>query len=895
MKINSFSTKNIYENPTSYILKNSSATNINSSTPIKVRKKIPLLIKVKSYRLFKGSNKTRKTATNYIYQTINYDLFIAKYLFKYNSNPNFYYIKIANQLLFNFPNHLVSNFKDNLIWNENYDYIKNFYCLKKSMELLPKIGNYYETYTLIFPIYFPLKDLNTLISKFIKNKMKFFETTEKDEDFNDEIKDIDKNIIENNSNNEKNNMDLEKKEQDNLNKKKDNNEKLINTTEIKTENSCSLSNYFGLDSVIKYKDNSNFGGNNNFENQIINYSLLSKIKKNYTDKKKENKKDNLNYSLELAAIIQSFEENEQNYYKAKKKSFNSKTSKVSSKNKLFYKINKYNSNTTFCNKRYKNKKKIDISLKDKYKIYAHNSITKNNKILSPNNKNITKSKENKSILEKKIKNKSNDVIYEHHLTFNKEAFNNVSNKINNDIFYSENNRNFNYDAYHNNKKPNFLYKNIKMPLTAKIKNRNNSLTKKEIYKKLAIKSKENKIYKIFRNKSKSIDFRNNSKNNIYNANNLTFSNISNRIDTNKTKDNDYSSIKAAQIFIMQKNRKNTRNRKDNIGRSQSQREGFKKDLSHLNPKKLIFVNKKKEYRNSSSDKKYSRQNITLNSPYKESISSNGNNTLNKIFVNKKETLLKNIKLEKNINKPKNLNKIKIEEINNLNKNKSLNNYKNYIENEYNTFIPKLIIKKMFFNKLNNEKKCNKANDRNPLLKKHNISSRKNQNTYSPSNSNTSKINRHLKKLTDSRIPMTCSINKYIFKNKRALTEFNKLIKIFPKSDVQSPTKSGRQNKRKNIFKITRLSGNDKTPILKIKKKLFNDSNNSEKINTKRFKKILKEINNLKINKNLKKSFINKNSLMINVNIYNNFKINPEINFDKKKLMKSDIINHSLKP
>ena len=73
---------------------------------------------------------------------------------------------------------------------------------------------------------------------------------------------------------------------------------------------------------------------------------------------------------------------------------------------------------------------------------------------------------------------------------------------------------------------------------------------------------------------------------------------------------------------------------------------------------------------------------------------------------------------------------------------------------------------------------------------------------------------------------------------------------------------------------------------------MNKSNN-DKIRNNIFNKALKEIKSLKINKNLKKSFVSKSKFMINVNIYNNYKINQEISNDKVK--RKDILENDSKP
>ena len=156
MKINS-SSKIIYENLTPYIMRNSSEINTNSNSPIKVRKKLDSLIKVNSaetFKLIKISNQSKQKVLKYKIKSINFNVFIRKNLFKYNSYPFYFYIKISNQLLLNFPNHLVSIFIC----------LFGFLCLiilNISIEINPFNSDYWIYVLFIFPKYilFPLSDV----------------------------------------------------------------------------------------------------------------------------------------------------------------------------------------------------------------------------------------------------------------------------------------------------------------------------------------------------------------------------------------------------------------------------------------------------------------------------------------------------------------------------------------------------------------------------------------------------------------------------------------------------------------------------------------------------------------------------------------------------------------
>ena len=888
-----YSTKNIHKNSSDMTKKNSE---IDKYSPIKVRRKNSMLIKVnslESYKNFKKSNNKEKSFSKHKSIITNYNIFILNNLLKYNSYPHYYYIKIANQLLFNFSNHLVSNFKDNLIWNEKYDYFKNFYNLKKSNELLPKIGKYYEIYTLFVPNSYPLRDINNIISKYIKNRMKYLEITENNEDCKDEIKDIDKNIIENNTDGNDKKIDADNKSKKEIN----NNKKIINSTEIKTENSCSVSNYFGKDSIIKCRENSNFGDNNNFENQLVNYSLLNKIKKNLKEKKNDDK-TNLDFSFELACIIQSFEENEKNYYKnlltPKAKSLSSKKLKplkdsikplgINNYNTYnnYYKNNKYRSNQKF-------KKNINKFLKKKNQI--NNKIYKkkeNNKVVQISIKTNTinnNSKQNVYSLYKKniLKNKSKDFYSVHYLTFNTDE-NNYNLKFNDNNINVKNNFKNIYNSYisnksYKNKICRLLHKKILKPLSTIEKNKiileSNSQTLNKINNSRQV------IYKNKEKKSKSIskDNKNIFKRKIKTKNNLIL-NVINKIKYNKANENIQTNTSPS--LNKKRNRNISRNANNNDNRSLSQRYHIKNFFSDFNPKKIIFV-KTKKLNNS---QKFRKQKFETNSSYKESSTLNSNKTSNKIIVNKNEKLIKSIKTEKKVKHSKNITNLKIINNNNFGVKNSLKNSKSFVETEYNTFIPKMIIKKRFLNGLNNEKKLNKKSNKYEQKKNYSIS--KNQNTCSSSiNSKATKNVTNYIKLSGIKIQNTCSKNKVIYKNKRLLTEFNKLINFAPKKRIKLRTKSGNRSKEKHFSKISIFSLKD-SPFIKYNNISFKNNNNKNIFN-----KTINEISKIKI-KNFKESFVKKNNYLLNVNLFNNFKISPE-NYNNKKQIKITNLNNSLKP
>ena len=104
---------------------------------------------------------------------------------KYNVNEDMYNKKIINDIIYDENKHIVSEFKNYLLWDENSDFLKRFYYLHESINRLPKINYYYETYTLFPPVYFCLDDLVKIMIKNVKRKKKYLEMIEEMEDNND--------------------------------------------------------------------------------------------------------------------------------------------------------------------------------------------------------------------------------------------------------------------------------------------------------------------------------------------------------------------------------------------------------------------------------------------------------------------------------------------------------------------------------------------------------------------------------------------------------------------------------------------------------------------------------------------------------------------------------------
>ena len=900
MKNLSSATKNNIENKVSYTEKNFSDINTSATSPIKVRKKLFGLNTINSeegLKILRLSNLLSKKIPIKTHMIINTSLFIKKSLDKYNSTPFYFYKKLTNQILFNFPHHLVCIFKDYLIWDENYDYIKNFYQLNKSNELIPKLGNYYETYTLFTPIYFPLMDVRDIITKYIKNKIKFLEIAESEDDIRDELKDIDRNIIdcdtnnENNANNNNNNeSNEENKELISSEMNKENNEqKMINSKDINTENSHSISKYFGIDSIIKSKELSNYSLSDKFERQIDNYSsILEQIK----NKNQNDNKIDTDFSLELASLIQSFEENKKintivNNTK-KVNPYNKKKSRDLEKNKMLIRIGNYNiTDTTIFkpktidNSRTRKKSSKSLNSKKRLNIPKLKKITHN---AINSSKNICISNPYRNLKLDKI-----NILFNNNSNNESKSENKYNYKKTNDIRNnSETHKNIIYKSFISGKairknKFSCLIRNNKKSLSKNDKNLKNIFKKFENYKILQKNREDSTIKFTQSNRTMNLKSKSKSKNKEKDDLNNNF---------NKTREysliytspsinlkNSLKSVKNIKNIRNIRNIRNLRNKNSSKSLSQSKTLHNKTKYPNIDIKKFIFV-KKKESNNSifGTHKNIKYLNI-IDSSF------NALNISNKIIVNKMENFKKSAQNENKIITPKGKNIVNTINLNNTEAKYSLN-YNSFTENDYTTFIPRTVIRKMFNNKVNNGKFITKLINISPT-KKHDASS-KNLMTWSSIIGNNSKINTNYEnQKTYKNLKSKLNFkNRIKHKNLRTMTDSNKFITI------TSPSKIDNKNNFQNLSKVSVFTLNESNPSNKNRNK-FCKVNIREMRNNAYSNKTL-QVNNKK--SDIKKCFDNKDNLMINVNIFNDIKFNPETQDDKtsNKSNQKKELNNTLK-
>ena len=105
----------------------------------------------------------------------------------YSNDKDFYNIKVINEIICNESTHIVAEFKDYLISGDYSEFLQKIYNLKECKECLPKIFEYYESCSVIFPNYVILPE-SKYIYKNIQRKQRVIDNQQDLEDKQEKIK-----------------------------------------------------------------------------------------------------------------------------------------------------------------------------------------------------------------------------------------------------------------------------------------------------------------------------------------------------------------------------------------------------------------------------------------------------------------------------------------------------------------------------------------------------------------------------------------------------------------------------------------------------------------------------------------------------------------------------------
>ena len=491
--------------------------NIKNSIPNLTLNTNLLKSKSESAKIKRSSNK--KFIKQRLYD-INMELekkIYKKFKNKYSNDENFYNKKVINEIICNENTHIVSEFKDYLIKEDNLEFLHKIYTIENCMQCLPKIFEYYENSSVIFPNYIILPE-----SKYIYNNI---QKKQKIIDDQQELK-----------------YEKEKKLFSNYN------HNLIDDL---------IFNDKAIDSILNQTDTSGvkrFFGLNNNENDISNtfddvvkmiekaekekIKKINKVKNNYKNISKNNSNLKGRNNKKLINEISNYKNNNISSLNKNKNLLNNSNKVNIRKNKINKDDKKYNNNTIYISS------------------YTHNN--KNNKPLlinnllsnNVNNKNINNITM-KAIEEKKLVN--NNKYYKTKVNNNKKSILNQNKNLSNsnsNLTLKKNKLFFSQISFQNYKQ--IIHKKIKSsdfndskktPLTCRekfstkneimknfsdkirnktlsnsIKNNNSSINKKhlnqDLEKKININKKPLKT-KLNKKKNKSIEIPNSKSNKIY--------------------------------------------------------------------------------------------------------------------------------------------------------------------------------------------------------------------------------------------------------------------------------------------------------------------------------------------------------------------------------------------
>lgn len=116
------------------------------------------------------TNDEIKTSFKTWREVISYNLEL-----KYLTSREYYNTKIINDVIYNENTHIVSVFKDYLIYDDVSEFLKRHYDQHESKKRLPKVIEFYETYSKVFPNYVNLPE-NKFMFKNIERKQLYWDS-----------------------------------------------------------------------------------------------------------------------------------------------------------------------------------------------------------------------------------------------------------------------------------------------------------------------------------------------------------------------------------------------------------------------------------------------------------------------------------------------------------------------------------------------------------------------------------------------------------------------------------------------------------------------------------------------------------------------------------------------
>lgn len=102
----------------------------------------------------------------------------SKMRVRYNTNLFTYDKKVVTEIIYNEKSHVVAKFKDFLILDDLSEFLRRYYTKDESLSRIPKVTDYYENYSKIFPNYINLPEAK-YIYKNIQRKQKLIDSQQR--------------------------------------------------------------------------------------------------------------------------------------------------------------------------------------------------------------------------------------------------------------------------------------------------------------------------------------------------------------------------------------------------------------------------------------------------------------------------------------------------------------------------------------------------------------------------------------------------------------------------------------------------------------------------------------------------------------------------------------------
>ena len=94
---------------------------------------------------------------------------------KYLTSWTYYNVKVINDIIYNECSNIVSMFKDYLIFDDVSEFLKRFYNVNEAIERMPRIIEFYDKFSKVFPNYVNLPE-NKYMFKNIERKQKYWDS-----------------------------------------------------------------------------------------------------------------------------------------------------------------------------------------------------------------------------------------------------------------------------------------------------------------------------------------------------------------------------------------------------------------------------------------------------------------------------------------------------------------------------------------------------------------------------------------------------------------------------------------------------------------------------------------------------------------------------------------------